>query len=270
VVGPAGEEIFTDKFGRVKVQFYWDRYGKKDDHSSCWVRVAFLSAGGGWGAVAIPRIGYEVVVQFIDGDPDRPLVTGCVYNSRNMPPLSDAGTGSTPPDMPGAKTMTTLRSQSFGKTGGYNEITMNDTQGAETLFIKAQYDEIHKVGHDRKDSVINDVTTTIGNNETVSVGKDRSTTIGNNDTLSISNNHSAKIGNNHSTSIQGNRSLTITGNDSVSVTGNRDESMTGNLSETGMQVTITGQTMLTLQCGGSTIQMTPASISIKAPMVMIN
>jgi len=86
VTGPAGEEIHTDEYGRIKVQFHWDRYGQKDAKTSCWLRVAFLAAGARWGFVSIPRIGHEVIVSFLEGDPDRPLVTGVVYNGANMPP----------------------------------------------------------------------------------------------------------------------------------------------------------------------------------------
>jgi type VI secretion system secreted protein VgrG len=214
VVGPRGEEVWTDKYGRVKVQFYWDRYGKRDDSSSCWVRVAFPSAGSSWGLVAVPRVGYEVVVDYVDGDPDRPLVVGCVYNAQNMPPLSDAGKGSAPSDMPGAKMMTTLRSQSLGRTGGYNEITMNDRSGAESLFIKAQKDEVHKVGNDRETSIVK--------KDTLIVGADR------------------------------------------------DVKVTAKLSESAREIALTGQTKITLQCGSSKIELTPAMITINGPMVKIN
>ncbi|HWE01840.1 MAG TPA: type VI secretion system tip protein TssI/VgrG [Tepidisphaeraceae bacterium] len=270
VVGPAGEEIFTDKYGRIKVQFYWDRYGQRNEKSSCWIRVAFLSAGANWGMVAIPRIGYEVVVEFIDGDPDRPLVTGCVYNAKNMPPLSGAGRGAAPADMPGAKMMSTLRSQSLGKTGGFNEITMNDTSGKESLFIKAQYDEIHRVGHDRDDAVVRNRATSIGNNDSLTVGNDRSDTIKHDRTVEITNNDTLKVHNNRDVKIDVNDTLNVGSNRAVSVGGNQDESITGNATETAQQITLTGQMKITLQCGASSIEMTPGMISINAPMVMIN
>jgi type VI secretion system secreted protein VgrG len=112
VVGPAGEEIHVDKYGRVKVQFHWDREGKYDEHSSCWVRVSQPVAGKGWGAMWIPRIGQEVIVDFLDGDPDRPIITGRVYNAESMPPYT----------LPDEKTKSTLKSYSSKGGGGFNEI----------------------------------------------------------------------------------------------------------------------------------------------------
>ena len=167
VVGPAGEEIFIDKHARVKLHFQWDREGKRDENSSCWVRVSQAWAGGSFGGVSHPRIGQEVIVEFEEGDPDRPIVTGRVYNAANMPHNSNAGRdgkkGNKPPkDARDSKMMTSLKSNSTPGGGGHNEITMNDTKGGEGLFLKAQKDEIHDVGNDRED--------TVGNNETTKVG----------------------------------------------------------------------------------------------------
>ncbi len=137
VVGKQGEEIWTDKYGRIKLQFHWDRVGKGDEKSSCWVRVAQSWAGKRWGAQTIPRIGMEVVVEFLDGDPDRPLVTGCVYNSNTMPPY----------DLPAHQSRTTLKSQSTKGGGGFNEIRFEDKKGEEELFIQAEKDANRVVKH---------------------------------------------------------------------------------------------------------------------------
>ena len=126
VVGPAGEEIYTDKYGRVKVQFHWDRYGKQDEQSSCWVRVAQLWAGKNWGMIHIPRVGQEVIVSFLEGDPDRPIITGRVYNGDAMPPygLPDNATQS------GIKS----RSSKGGAEANFNEIRFEDLKGSEQLY----------------------------------------------------------------------------------------------------------------------------------------
>ncbi|MCI0417770.1 MAG: type VI secretion system tip protein VgrG, partial [Acidobacteria bacterium] len=127
VVGPGGEEIYVDKYGRVKVQFHWDREGKYDEKSSCWIRVSQAAAGKGWGVVHIPRIGQEVVVSFLDGDPDRPLITGLVYNGESMPPYK----------LPDEKTKATFKSYSSKGGGGFNEIRLEDKKGSEQFFIHA-------------------------------------------------------------------------------------------------------------------------------------
>jgi type VI secretion system secreted protein VgrG len=130
VVGPPGEEIYTDEHGRIKVQFHWDRVGKKDDKSSCWIRISQPWAGPGWGAIVIPRIGHEVVVDFLEGDPDRPLITGSVYN----------GVNKTPYPLPDEKTKSTLKSDSSKGSGGFNEIRFEDKKGSEEIFVHGQKD----------------------------------------------------------------------------------------------------------------------------------
>jgi type VI secretion system secreted protein VgrG len=130
VVGPPGEEIYTDEYGRIKVQFHWDRIGKKDDKSSCWIRVSQPWAGPGWGAMTIPRINQEVVVDFLEGDPDRPLITGTVYNGLNKPPYP----------LPDEKTKSTLKSDSSKGGGGFNEIRFEDKKGSEEIYVHAEKD----------------------------------------------------------------------------------------------------------------------------------
>jgi type VI secretion system secreted protein VgrG len=130
VVGPKGEEIYTDEHGRVKVQFHWDREGKRDENSSCWIRVSQPWAGAGWGSLNIPRIGHEVVVDFIEGDPDRPIITGSVYHGQNRPPYP----------LPDEKTKSTLKSESTIGGGGFNEIRFEDKKGKEEIFVHGQKD----------------------------------------------------------------------------------------------------------------------------------
>jgi len=206
VVGPKGEEIYTDEHGRIKVQFHWDRAGKQDEKSSCWIRVAQTTAGRGYGSLFIPRIGHEVIVEFLEGDPDRPIVMGSVYNAENVPPCA----------LPGQKIMTAIKSNSSPGGGGSNEIRLDDSKGQEGMTIHAQYDCTENVGHDRG--------TTIGNNETLKVAVDRSATIGSNETISV--------GADQTVSIKANQSVTIGANETVKVGGNRTETITGNASQT--------------------------------------
>ncbi|MCY1067189.1 type VI secretion system tip protein TssI/VgrG [Nannocystis sp. RBIL2] len=146
VVGPPREEIHTDEHGRVKVRFHWDRRSPPDDTASCWIRVAQASAGAGWGAISIPRVGMEVLVEFIDGDPDRPLVTGCVYNSLNRPPHA----------LPDHKTRTTFKSDSTPGGDGFNELRVEDARGREEIFVHAQRNLREVVRHDHKSTVGSD------------------------------------------------------------------------------------------------------------------
>src|SRR5215204_4872627 len=158
VVGPKGQEIFTDKFGRVKVQFHWDRQGKNDADSSCWVRVAQVWAGKRWGAYFTPRIGQEVVVAFVEGDPDRPIVVGSVYNADMMPPytLPDNMTQS------GIKTRSTMN----GGSENFNELRFEDKKGSEDIYFHAEKDFHRVVENDDDLKVGHDQTMEIKNNRT--------------------------------------------------------------------------------------------------------
>lgn len=183
VCGPGGEEIYCDEFGRVKVRFYWDRYSSGDQKSSCWVRASQPWADGGWGGMAIPRIGQEVLVDFLEGDPDQPVIVGRMFNGEKLPPNA----------LPEQKSKMTIRSQSLGGGGGSNEITFDDTGGTEHFYEHAQYDLRQEVEHDRQRWV--------GNDETVEVDGNKSDTIGANKTL--------RIGVDHAESIGGNMSITV-------------------------------------------------------------
>ncbi|RAW97492.1 MULTISPECIES: type VI secretion system Vgr family protein [unclassified Photorhabdus] len=162
VAGPAGEEIYCDQYGRIRLQFLWDRYGRSNDNSSCWIRVTQPWAGQGWGMLAIPRIGQEVVVDFLNGDPDQPIVTGRTYHASNIPP----GT------LPGSKTQMALRSKTH-KGEGYNELRFEDAKGSEELALHAQRDMNIVVLNNRETRVMNDHTESIGHNQVLSVRNDR-------------------------------------------------------------------------------------------------
>jgi type VI secretion system secreted protein VgrG len=167
VVGPRGDEIYTDKYGRVKVQFHWDREGRYDVDSSCWVRVSTLWAGKSWGAINIPRIGQEVIVAFEEGDPDRPIIIGSVYNADNMPPYP----------LPEGKVSSGIKSNSTPGGQGYNEIAFDDTKHREKITVHAQCDKNTTVEHD--DSL------TVRNNRSINVDGTHSETIRKDTTISI-------------------------------------------------------------------------------------
>jgi type VI secretion system secreted protein VgrG len=166
VTGPPGEEIYVDKYARVKVQFFWDRKGKKDDKSSCWIRVAEQSAGKGFGMIVHPRIGQEVVVDFLEGDPDRPLITGRVYNAEQMPAYP----------LPGASVVMGLKSKTH-KGSGSNEMSFDDTTGKEKITVHGQYDMATTIEHDDTQHIKNDRTITVDGKHTETIDKDTSITI---------------------------------------------------------------------------------------------
>lgn len=202
VTGPPGEEIHTDRYGRVKVQFHWDRSGITDDKSSCWVRCAQGWGGGGWGMQFLPRVGDEVFVDFIDGDPDRPIIRGSVYNEENLPLY----------ELPAHKTVTTLKTRSYpkGSWDNFNELRFKDRKGSEEIYLQGEKDwnilvknnkgqlvgrdEVLRVGNNRTKKVGADQTVEIGSNHTETIGNDKSVTIGSNRTETIGLNHAETVG----------------------------------------------------------------------------
>ncbi len=167
VVGPSGEEIYTEKYGRVKVQFHWDREGKKNEDSSCWIRVSHPWAGKGWGSVSIPRIGQEVVVDFLEGDPDQPIIIGRVYHAENMPPYG----------LPAGGVVSGLKTNSTKGGGGYNEMSMNDTKGKEMVTVHAQKDMATTVEHDDTQTVHNNRVINVDGTHTETIVKDTTITV---------------------------------------------------------------------------------------------
>ena len=235
VVGPESEEIHTDEHGRIKVRFHWDRISPPDDTASCWIRVAQTWAGPGWGGQFLPRIGMEVLVEFLDGDPDRPLVVGCVYNAVFRPPYA----------LPDSKTRSGIKSESSPGGGGYNEISFEDAKGSEELTIHAQRDMNTRVLRDGGSDVGRDSGGSVGRDEKVSVGNNRTASVGVDESCSVGANQSISVGANQSTSVGGNQSTSVTGNQSISVTGNRTRDITGSdtVTVTGSEsVSVTGAT----------------------------
>ncbi|MCR6478559.1 type VI secretion system tip protein VgrG [Variovorax sp. ZS18.2.2] len=222
VVGPAGEEIHADDFGRVKVHFHWDRYDKSDEKSTCWVRVSQPWAGKGWGGYFIPRIGQEVIVDFLNGDPDRPIIVGRVYNDDQPIPF-------------GSHTQSGFRTRSTpkGSASNCNEFRFEDKKGSEQVYLHAEKnqdievenDETHWVGHDRTKTIDHDETThvkhdrteTVDNNETITVHGQRTETVDKNETITIHQNRTETVDLNETISIGQNRTITVGASESATV-----------------------------------------------------
>jgi len=263
VVGPAGEEIYPDKYGRVKVQFHWDRLGKKDENSSCWVRVSQPWAGKNWGAINIPRINQEVIVEFLEGDPDRPIITGRVYNDDQMPPYT----------LPDNMTRTTFMSRST-KSGGsanYNELRFEDKKGNEQIFLNAEKDMDHRVendsrefiGNDRHLIVKNDQKEKVQGEQHIQIVKDRNEKVGGDASLEVTGNQNDKVGQNMS--LQVGQNLQEKSGQNYA----HEAGMAIHL-KAGMNVVIEAGLELTIKASGGFINIGPAGVAISGTLVLIN
>lgn len=272
VVGQSGQEIYTDQYGRIKVQFHWDRYGNSDQNSSCWIRVAQALAGGKWGAIFTPRVGMEVVVEFLDGDPDRPLVTGCVYNGDNDPPykLTDNKTQS------GFLTRSSMK----GGTANANELRFEDKKGEEQILFHAEKDFLREVENDDTLTVGNDQTITIDNNRTETVKADESVTINGNRTEQVDGDETVTVSGDRSHTVEGKDTATITGNATLDVSsGNRAVSLSqgnytlaasaGNVTITASagKVTVEGMQGIELKVGGNSVKIDQSGVTITGIVV---
>ncbi len=272
VTGASGDEITVDKYGRIKVQFHWDRDGKKDDKTTCWVRTMMPWTGKNWGSVALPRVGQEVVIQFEEGDPDRPICVGMLYNADTMPPY----------ELPGNATRTGTKTNSSKGGGGYNELMFEDKAGDELVRFMAQKDFVQntqnsahiKVGYghgkdvkaadaqDKKsmklevqnhlDEIVEtgDHSFTVQDgNQTIVVEKDQDISINKNAKLTVKDDYDIKVS-------SGNMTTSVSlGNISVSAASGK--------------IDMNAAQSITFKCGGSTLKMTPEGIEIKSPMVTI-
>ncbi|MCL1961200.1 MAG: type VI secretion system tip protein VgrG [Desulfovibrionaceae bacterium] len=228
VTGPAGEEIYTDKYGRVKVHFFWDRHGTKDENSSCWIRVNQVWAGAGYGSMHIPRIGQEVIVDFINGDPDYPLITGRVYNDLQMPPWN----------LPDNKTQSGTKSHSSkggadgpglkAGAGDTNVIRMEDMKGSEQLWFHAQKDQLTEVEHDEDKWVGNDRRKTVDGDETNVIHKNRTETVDIDETITIHGNRTEVVDKDETITIHQNRTDTVDMNETRTVHQNRTRTVDQN------------------------------------------
>jgi type VI secretion system secreted protein VgrG len=244
VVGPPGEEIFTDKYGRVKVQFPWDRASQADANSSCWLRVATASAGNGWGSIHIPRIGHEVIVQFIEGDPDAPIIIGSVYNAGAMPPYK----------LPDEKTKSTLKSNTTPGGGAFNEIRFEDKAGEEQIFIHAAKQRDLRVTKDNLEY--------IGENEHLIVVKDRHKQVKGDEHNEIVGCINEKVGETHSVKIGQNWQQRV-GSNAALEAGAEIHLKSAN-------IVIEATAMVTLKSGSAFITVSPAGVAISGTPVLIN
>jgi len=236
----------------VKVQFHWDRYGKADENSSCWVRVSHAWAGKKWGSFNVPRIGQEVIIEFLEGDPDRPIITGRVYNGEAMPPY----------DLPGKATVSTLKSNSSKGGAGFNEIRFEDKKGSENIFVHAEKDEDVRVKNDAKEWIGNDRHLYVKNNQTEHVINDRNEL--------VDNDHKEKIGNDRHLNVVGKEAKEVGANLSLTVKGDVIEVFKGNHSEDTTSdyylkadnIVIEGKTNVTVKVGESYIAIESGGIKI--------
>ncbi|WP_245678245.1 type VI secretion system Vgr family protein [Chondromyces crocatus] len=218
VVGPAGEEIHTDEFGRVRVHFHWDRESAMDDRSSCWIHVSQPWGGAGFGGTNLPRVGQEVLVEFLGGDPDRPVIVGRLYTNLQKVPYK----------LPENKTQSGWKSNSTGKTGGYNELMFEDASGSELLRMQAERDLKKLVKNDESVTIGNDRTKEVGHDDLLRVVNDRSRQVGNDESITIGSNRSKTVGGDEDAQVGGNRSQVVGMNKSSQVGGHQDEQVGGN------------------------------------------
>jgi type VI secretion system secreted protein VgrG len=268
VVGPSGEEIWVDSYGRVKVQFHWDRRGENDENSSCWIRVASSWAGKGWGAIRIPRIGQEVLVDFLDGDPDRPIVVGSVYNAEQMPPY----------ELPGDQTQSGVKSRSSKEAGAenFNEIRFEDLKGEEQIYLHAEKDldaviennETRKVGFEKKDK--GDQTVEVFNNQTITVGAGKGEAADGSQTVDILKDQTItlEMGDQTTTVKDGKQTITVQKDQTIQVKmGNR----TVTIDQGNDALTIKmGNLTTKLEMGNATLELDMGNATTKASLGKID
>ncbi|RJT19207.1 type VI secretion system tip protein TssI/VgrG, partial [Buttiauxella izardii] len=298
VTGPAGEEIYCDEHGRVTVKFAWDRYNKANEESSCWVRVSQAWAGTGFGNIAIPRVGQEVIVDFLNGDPDQPIITGRTYHAANR----------SPGDLPGTKTQMAIRSQTY-KGNGYNELMFEDQTGQELLSIHAQKDMKTVVLNNRDSHVKVDHSETIGNNQSISVGlgqtvkvgkenagghdqkitvaHDRNITVRNDQTLKVTRDRTVNSGRNDNLYVERDLKVTVKGKQEHKTTGNHISLVEGKHSlevkgdlarkVTGAlgihvdgDIVLESSSQISLKVGSSFIAIHPAGVDIMGVKINLN
>jgi len=287
VTGPSGEEIHTDKYGRIKVQFHWDREGEKDEKTSCWVRTVMPWTGKNWGMIAIPRIGQEVAIQFEEGDPDRPICTGMLYNSETMPPYT----------LPASATQSGIvtRSSKSGSKETFNELLFEDKKGDELVRFQSEkdYKQIVKndaeitIGLEKKDK--GDLTQTIHRHktETIKTGDKTCTVETGSEIRSIATDQTEDVGSNLVQNVGADRTRTVGANEEVTVASNLTETVGTNMSTTvgsdltidagsdiletaGNSITIEAGTEILLKVGGSSIKIDNVGVTIKGKMIQVS
>ncbi len=297
VVGPVGEEIYTDEHGRIKVQFHWDREGRRDERSSCWIRVSHSWAGGGWGTQFIPRIGMEVIVAFLEGDTDRPVVLGCLYNGMHGMPFP----------VPVEKSRSGIRTASLENGVGNNELSFEDRRGAEQVFVRAWRDLDVVVGNDHTRDVERDATISVGRDRAVKVKGDRVDDTSGSASEVVLGDRSSRVGGRDgrvvggsaSTEVVGDRVARVGGDDRTVVAGAEARTVSADrvarilgtdtltvgrhdatrsfvlhvedytLLSSARTTEIVAEESIVLRCGSSTLLMTPSAIQIVADEVVL-
>ena len=244
VVGPSGEEIYIDDYGRIKVQFIWDREGKKDENSTCFIRVVQSWAGNQWGSSFIPRIGHEVIVNFLDGDPDRPIITGSVYNGKNKPVYS-------------SKTQSGIKTRSTkGATAeNYNELRFEDKKGSEQIYIHAEKDMDARVENNETLTVDNDRTKTIKHDENSTIENDRNKTVNNNQTEYIKQNKTIDVDGDHKETVMSNMTIHVDKDLTETVSGEYIEDVTKDYSLHAKTISMDADDKITIKTGAAKIVM---------------
>lgn len=271
VVGPEGEEIFADRFGRVKVQFHWDRYGKEDEDTTCWVRVSQPWAGKGWGGYFAPRIGQEVIVDFLNGDPDRPVIVGRVYDDDQPIPFKSH-------TQSGFRTRSTPK----GNASNFNEFRFDDEKGKEQVFLHAEKnqdieveaDETHWVGHDRKKTIDHDEnvevknnrTEKVGVNEKIDIGANRTETVGANEDITVASNRTETVGASETVTIGANRNHTVGASETTTIAASRTDTVGAAMTQTiGAALTQTVGGAITISSGGPMTFNAAGGFTVVAP-----
>jgi len=260
VVGKSGEEIWTDKYGRIKVQFYWDREGKRDENSSCWIRVAQGWAGKNWGSVFTPRIGQEVIVDFLEGDPDQPIIVGSVYNAEHMPPYT----------LPDEQTKSAIKTMSSKGGGGFNEIRFEDKKDSEQIFIHGQKDLDVRIEKDSKEWIGQDRHLIVARDRFEEVRRDTHATITRDQIEKVGRDHHLDIAGKEAVKIAGSQSLTVQGNVIEEFKSSHSSQVSQDLYLKAMNVVIEASATLTIKVGGNFININSGGVFIKGNMVMIN
>ncbi|MEH6389657.1 MAG: type VI secretion system tip protein TssI/VgrG, partial [Pseudomonas profundi] len=245
VTGPQGEEIHCDQYGRIKVQFHWDRHGQANDKTSCWLRVASSWAGNRYGGIAIPRVGMEVLVSFLEGDPDQPLVTGCLYHKEHPVPY----------DLPANKTRSVFKTLSSPGGEGFNELRIEDKKNEEQIFIHAQrdweqniqHDQRIRVGNERHDRVEANSYTELFAEEHHTTHSDRRTEIKADDHLAIAGSQHVKLG--HGQFIEAGQEIHLS---------------------SGMKIVLEARSEITFKVGGSFVKLDPSGVTLVGPSVKLN
>lgn len=276
VTGPEGEEIFCDEHGRVRVKFNWDRYNPADQHSSCWIRVAQAWAGAGFGNLAIPRVGQEVIVDFLNGDPDQPIITGRTYHADNRSPGS----------LPGTKTQMTIRSKTY-MGSGFNELRFDDATNREQVYIHAQKnmdtevlnnrttdvkaDHSETIGHDQRVTVAHDRQVTVRNDQTLNVRHDRRASVSHDDGLYVANDRTVTVEGNQAQTTRGNHVSRVEGRHSLEVQGDLAQKVAGALGvKVQGDIVLESSGRITLTAGNSFVVIHAGGVDISGPRINLN